>query len=174
MISAIAYCRRNTGNCAYHGNVIGYFNNKHSEKTFRKIRQNTKDMTIRKRQLAFLLLVTIFLSSCEKETYVYYYLDNQSSSEVVVDGYDIIHSVAVDHTIPLNEKRNITHWSKRGLQTEFFEPTIMFGNDLVITNSSGDTLQKDYKILSNWQSSVDDKRKTASHDYILVVTDADF
>jgi hypothetical protein len=30
------------------------------------------------------------------------------------------------------------------------------------------------KILSNWQSSVDDKRKTATHDYILVVTDADF
>ena len=131
-------------------------------------------MAKRNRQLALLFLGTIFLSSCEKETYVNYYLDNQSTSEVVVDGSDIIHSVAVDHTIPVNEKRIITHWSKRGLQTKFFEPTTMFGNDLLITNSSGDTLHKDYKILSNWQSSVDDKRKTASHDYILVVTDADF
>lgn len=116
----------------------------------------------------------IFLGSCEKQTYVNYYLDNQSSSEVVINGTDIIHSTGVDHTIPGNEKKIITHWSKRGLQTDLFEPTIMFGNDLVITNSSGDTLQKDYKILSNWQSNVADQRKTASHDYILVVTDADF
>ena len=50
----------------------------------------------------------------------------------------------------------------------------MFGNDLLIINSNSDTLQKDYKLLSNWQSSVDDERKTVSHDYILVITDADF
>ena len=68
----------------------------------------------------------------------------------------------------------ITNWSKRGIQSDLFEPTTMFGNDLLIINSNSDTLQKDYKLLSNWQSSVDDERKTVSHDYILVITDADF
>ena len=50
----------------------------------------------------------------------------------------------------------------------------MFGNDLIITNTSGDTLAKDYKFLSNWISDVDVQRAEASHEYILVITDADF
>ena len=70
--------------------------------------------------------------------------------------------------------KDVAVWSKRGKQTEYFEPTAMFGNDLVITNASGDTLTKDYKVLSNWTSEVDDQRAVASHEYILVITDADF
>ena len=131
-------------------------------------------MTKRNKKFTSLILGTILLSSCEKETYINYYLDNQSSFEVVVDGTDIIHSIEVDKTIPVNEKKIISQWSKRGLETDLVEPTTMFGNDLVITNSSGDTIQKDYKVLSNWQSRVDDQKKTASHNYILVVRDIDF
>jgi hypothetical protein len=126
------------------------------------------------KHLAFFLLVTAFLSSCEKETFIDYYIDNQSSNSISIDGTDIIHSMDINHTISENEKMKITNWSKRGIQTDLFDPTTMFGNDLLIINSNGDTLQKDYKILSNWQSSVDDQRKTASHDYTLVITDADF
>jgi hypothetical protein len=126
------------------------------------------------RHLIFLLLVTSFLSSCEKETFIDYYIDNQSSTSIYIDGTDVIHSVDIDHTISENEKMKITNWSKRGIQSELFEPTKMFGNDLLIINSNSDTLQKDYKLLSNWQYIVDDERKTVSHDYILLVTDADF
>ena len=126
------------------------------------------------RHLIFLLLVTAFLSSCEKETIIDYNIDNQSSTSISIDGTDIIHSVDIDYTISENEKMKITNWSKRGIQSDLFEPTTMFGNDLLIINSNSDTLQKDYKLLSNWQSSVDDERKTVSHDYILVITDADF
>ena len=50
----------------------------------------------------------------------------------------------------------------------------MFGNDLIITNASEDTLKMDYKLLSNWTSDVDDQRTVANHEYILVITDADF
>ena len=126
------------------------------------------------KQLSFLFLSVIFLSSCEKETYVDYYIDNQSSSAIIVDGSDIIHSTDIDQTIEPNVKKDVAAWSKRGKQTDFFEPTAMFGNDLVITNASGDTLTKDYKLLSNWTSDVDDQRAVASHEYILVITDADF
>jgi len=35
-------------------------------------------------------------------------------------------------------------------------------------------LTKDYKVLSNWSSDVDDQRTSAIHEYILVITDADF
>ena len=126
------------------------------------------------KQVSILFLAVILLSSCEKETYLDYYIDNQSSSVITVDGSDIIHSTDIDQTINPNLKKDVAAWSKRGKQTDFFEPTAMFGSDLVITNVSGDTLTKDYKLLSNWTSDVDDQRTVASHEYILVITDADF
>lgn len=126
------------------------------------------------RLISVLLLVFFTFCSCEKVTYVYYFLYNQSSTEVVINGSDYIHSIGLNQIIPINEKTLITHWSKRGIQKDLFEPSLIFGQDLLITNSLGDTLQKDYKSLSNWQSSVSDKGKTASHNYILVVMDSDF
>lgn len=126
------------------------------------------------KQLSFLFLTVIFLSSCEKETYVDYYIDNQSSSVISVDGTNIIASSDIDKTINPNERKDVAVWSKLGKQTDFFEPTSMFGNDLIITNASGDTLAKDYKFLSNWTADVDEQRTVANHEYILVITDADF
>lgn len=126
------------------------------------------------RQVSILILALFFLSSCEKETYLDYYIDNQSSSVITVDGSNIIHSTDIDQTINPNEKKDVASWSKLGKQTDFFEPTAMFGNDLVITNATGDTLIKDYKLLSNWTSEVDDQRAVASHEYVLVITDDDF
>jgi hypothetical protein len=35
-------------------------------------------------------------------------------------------------------------------------------------------LIKDYKVLSNWISNVDNQRTQASHEYILVISDSDF
>ena len=126
------------------------------------------------RQVSILIFALFFLSSCEKETFVDYYIDNQSSSVISVDGTNIIASSDIDKTINPNEKKDVAFWSKRGKQTDFFEPTSMFGNDLIITNNSVDTLAKDYKLLSNWTSDVDDQRTVANHEYILVITNADF
>ncbi len=126
------------------------------------------------RQVSILIFALFSLSACEKETFVGYYIDNQSSSMISVDGTNIIASSDIDKTINPKEKKDVAVWSKRGKEAEYFEPTAMFGNDLVITNASGDTLTKDYKLLSNWISEVDDQRAVASHEYILVITDADF
>lgn len=126
------------------------------------------------KKLSFLFLTVIFLSSCEKNTYVDYFIDNQSSSIISVDGKNIIASSDIDKTINPNERKDIVAWTKFGKETDYFEPTSMFGNDLLITNAAGDTLTKDYKLLSNWTSDVDEKRAVASHEYVLVVTDSDF
>ena len=126
------------------------------------------------RKVSILIFALFFISSCEKETVLDYFIDNQSSSVISIDGTNIIASSDIDKTINPNEKKDVAVWSKRGKQTDFFEPTSMFGNDLIITNTSGDTLAKDYKLLSNWTSDVDDQRTVANHEYILVITDADF
>lgn len=132
-------------------------------------------MTIKSKKFIFSILLSIlFFSSCEKETYVDYYIENQSSSVITVSGSDIIHSTEIARTINPNENRNIATWSKRGMQTDLFEPTAIFGNSLVITIASGDTILKDYKILENWTSDVDDNRNVAEHKYFFVVKDSDF
>lgn len=126
------------------------------------------------KHVSTLVLGLILLSSCEKETYVDYYIHNQSSSVITVEGSNIIHSTHIDQTIIPDEKKDISSWKKFGKETGLFEPTSMFGNDLVITNASGDTLTKDYRSLSNWTSDVENARAVASHEYVLIVTDSDF
>ena len=101
------------------------------------------------KKIAFLLITLFTLSSCEKETFIDYYIDNQSSTQISVNGTNIISSSSIDNEINPNEKKEVSSWSKRGKETDFFEPITMFGDDLIITNASGDTLTKDYKILSN-------------------------
>jgi len=126
------------------------------------------------RKVSILIFALFFISSCEKETVLDYFIDNQSSSVISIDGTNIIDSSDIDKTINPNEKKDVAAWSKLGKQIDFFEPTSMFGNDLIITNASEDTLKMDYKLLSNWTSDVDDQRTVANHEYILVITDADF
>ena len=126
------------------------------------------------KQLSFLFLTVIFLCSCEKGTYVDYYIDNQSSTIISVDGENIIASSQIDKMINPSEKKDVAACSNRGKETDYFEPTSMLGNGLLITNATGDTLTKDYKLLSNWNSYVDDQRALASHEYVLVITDTDF
>ena len=126
------------------------------------------------KQVSILFLAVILLSSCEKETFVDYYVDNQSSSVISVDGTNIIASSQIDKMINPSEKKDVAAWSKRGKETDYFEPISMFGNDLLITNATGDTLTKDYKLLSNWTSDVDDQRAASRHEYVLIITDADF
>jgi hypothetical protein len=72
------------------------------------------------KQLSFLFLTVIFLSSCEKETYVDYYIDNQSSSIISIDGENIIASSQIDKMINPSEKKDVAAWSKRGKETDYF------------------------------------------------------
>ena len=126
------------------------------------------------RQVSILIFALFFLSSCEKETFVRYSVENQSSSFIKIVGSDIIHSFSIDETIEQNVKKDVANWSKLGKETGYFEPTSMFGDSLIITNALGDTLTKDYRLLSNWNSTVDNQRAVANHEYILVISDADF
>ena len=123
----------------------------------------------------FVFIMVVFgFSSCEKETFVDYSVENNSASTIMLQGSDIIHSTAIDLAVESGERQVISTWSNRGKNTDLIEPTSMFGSDLIITNSDGDTLLKDYKILSNWISLVDETSGTANHKYVLKISDLDF
>lgn len=125
-------------------------------------------------RLIFLLTILVCFNSCETNTYIDYYLNNQSSSTIFVSGKSTINNTEIEKTILTFERKSIANWSKFGKQTDLFEPFAFFGNDLMITNTAGDTLVKDYKLISNWISEIDENRSVAVHDYTLVVTDLDF
>lgn len=120
--------------------------------------------------LAFTLFLIGALTSCEKETYYEYFLDNKSSSNITITGNDLL----TDNSINSNENSKMAIFSHRSKTTEPNNPASVLGNDLVITNAAGDTLKKDYKLISNWTSSIEDNRATASHKYTLSIVDADF
>ena len=125
------------------------------------------------RYIVFIIVVFGF-SSCEKETYVDYSVENNSASTIMLHGSNIIHSTVIDLTMESGERQVIAAWSNRGKSTDLIEPTSIFGSDLIITNSDGDTLIKDYKVLSNWISLIDETSGTASHKYVLKISDLDF
>ncbi|RFC55291.1 hypothetical protein [Brumimicrobium aurantiacum] len=127
-----------------------------------------------RKQFPYLLLILFGFISCEKETQLDFFIENQSLSTINIEGTNIISSTDIDQTINQKVQKNVATWSKRGKQTDYFEPTAIFGNNLIITNATGDTLIKDYKLLSNWNASVDDQRTIASHEYVLVISDTDF
>ena len=137
-----------------------------------EVQEKTKPILMKK--TAFLLLSLFAITSCEKETYVNYHVDNQSSNTINVVGTNIISATSINEEINPNVKQAVAIWSKKGKEIDFYEPITMFGDDLIITNASGDTLKKDYKARSNWGGDVVEDRATANHEYILVVTDADF
>ena len=124
--------------------------------------------------LVYSMLLLFVFSGCESETTVSYYIDNQSSGAIKVEGSNFVYATAINQIIPPNEKKDIGSWSKFGSQTHFFEPITMFGDDLVITNMAGDGLVKEYRELSNWTTEIAETRFEAAHEYTLVITDADF
>ncbi len=126
------------------------------------------------KQLCLLVFGLVLLSSCEKEAYIDYFIDNQSSVKITVNGNEIIHSTDIDEIIQANERKHISSWQKYGNETDWFEPTSIFGNDFIIANASGDTLIKDDKLLEHWSADVDNARAVATLEYVLLVTDSDF
>jgi len=123
---------------------------------------------------SILFCAVIIICSCETETFVNYEIDNLSTNDINVKGSNIIYSTEIKQTIKSKEISEIASWSKLGKQTNYFEPTSMFGNDLVITNALGDTTIIDYRLLSNWNSDRDINRFVAIHRYVLEIQDSDF
>lgn len=124
--------------------------------------------------LIFLISGLALFSSCEKETVFSYHLDNQSSYKVFIQGKDVIHSLPINDSINTDAKKEVVSWSKRGKQTEILQPKMILGSDLIIANTLGDTLTKNYRIFDNWTYEINDNRSVAVHKYILTITNEDF
>lgn len=123
----------------------------------------------------FLVVALIGFVSCEKETSVGYIVKNDSSTKIYVSGVNVVYATPISHIIPaLGGSEILARWSKTGKSLDLMDPTTMFGQDLLITNTNGDTLTKNYANIANWDTDVEETKGTAKHTYVLNVTDADF
>lgn len=120
-----------------------------------------------------LILLAIGVVSCEKNTYVEYVIDNQSSGSIIVEGYNLEAALPINTEIFSDDNSQIAIWSERKLISDALDPVVTLGTDLVITKN-GVTTTVDYTQLSNWTVDIQEEKRTANHVYTLVLTNNDF
>lgn len=121
-----------------------------------------------------LLGLGLFFSSCETETQTEFLLDNQSSRDVSVSGYDFFWSDSLQIEVPAGEEVLISRWDVRGLLSEPSGPDQQFRTSLNIVSRSGELFLKDPNDLSLWGSTFKDHGRTHAYTYVLLVSDSDF
>lgn len=124
----------------------------------------------------FYIFVILFslLTSCEKTTSFSYEMVNQSASKIYLNGTNIITNLPINDSISPGQSKQVAIWSKFGKQTELLNPQAIFGTSFVVTNTNGDTLQKDINSLSNWNAVIDEARAVAIHKYSFEINEIDF
>ncbi len=125
-------------------------------------------------KLNLVFILFLLLVSCEKSTTVAFKIKNISASPIIVSGHDLIHNWAIQDTILVGEEKQLSMWTKFGKDLNYFLPVTIFGDDLLVLNTQGDTLKKDYKNLDNWHINIDEERTVAIHNYFLEIQTVDF
>lgn len=120
------------------------------------------------------LILGIGLVACESETHVEYFIENKSSSTLLVKGENRLMLSPIEVLVAPGETQSVLHWSKFGKEVVPFPPESVFSDKLLITNASGDTSQIDAHFLWNWQWLVENYRAVAMHAYTLEIQDTDF
>ncbi|MCB0835377.1 MAG: hypothetical protein KDD63_11575 [Bacteroidetes bacterium] len=126
--------------------------------------------------IPFILLLAGLVSSCfsEYRTFIDYSIQNNSTSVITLSGSEIIHARNLDQTINPGDKVVLTEWTRMGRSIGQIEPSLIFGEDLVILNATGDTLKKDFHDGKNWVQDLSTTRETATHKYEFEILDRDF
>ena len=121
-----------------------------------------------------LIILLSLLTSCEKTTSFSYEMVNQSASTIYLNGTNIISNFPINDSISPGQSKEVAVWSKFGKQTELLNPQAIFGTSFVVTNTDGDTLQKDINSISNWNAVIDEARAVAIHKYSFEINEIDF
>ena len=132
---------------------------------------------MKKTILISLAVFSIFiLASCEGETRYNWYLDNQSSSEINLDCLNYYSEDTIFKNISPGERFQLEYSEDMGGDATALNPLTQFPY-MSIINAAGDTLQKDYSQLGNWEYTIEKVKKHPAiyeHEYSFVINDGDF
>jgi hypothetical protein len=121
-----------------------------------------------------LFIIPLFLS-CEGETTAENYIQNNSSTSIIV--YAETSIVGEINAIVQPGEQYLLFTTVNTGGTENFQDPTGYIDSLYVTNLSLDTLQKDHKLSTNWGFVAEETRKAPStwmHINTFIVTDSDF
>lgn len=121
-------------------------------------------------------LALLFIWSCtEPASTLSYFLENRSSNtlNVQVSGRGLINYGPI--TIGPGETQEVHQYSNEHGDFAASVPPSEIIDTFQVETMAGDTLQKDYRIQSNWEIVIEAERNgTYNHRYTLVVQNEDF
>jgi len=126
-------------------------------------------------QIAALSIIAL-LTACEGNTDYTWKVTNNSSSSITAYSFGILDTTANVKQIASGNTETVLLGGQMGGNSTAQQPETYLSS-LVIVNAEGDTAQKDFTNLENWESSIDQVKKTPSqyeHEYVFQVSDLDF
>ena len=123
-----------------------------------------------------ILTPIIILSACEGNTDYTWKVANNSSTSITAYSMGILDTTANVEQIAPGSSATVLLGGQMGGNSSAQEPETYLSS-LIIVNSDGDTAQKDFANLSNWEANIDQVKKTPSfyeHTYTFGVADTDF
>lgn len=124
---------------------------------------------------ALLIGLNLLLISCEGNTDRTREIRNNTSRTINVFTAGTYISV-FNQSVSKNKTETLFITSQRG-GSYYLESPAMGMTSMLITNATGDTCTKDYKLDNNWEIQVEERSKIPSdwqHKYTFVVDDSDF
>jgi len=126
--------------------------------------------------LIVFLSLGLLLTSCEGNTDRDWIIANDSSSSIEVTATFILDSGMSKETINSGNSKTITITNQLGGNSTPQAPNEVF-TSLLVTNEEGGTFTRDFTLLENWESTIEQTKRVPSnyvHEYILYVTNEDF
>jgi hypothetical protein len=126
-------------------------------------------------QIAALGIISL-LTACEGNTDYTWKVANNSSTSITAYSMGILDTTANVKQIASSSTEIILLGGQMGGNSTAQEPETYLSS-LIIINTNGDTAQKDFTDLSNWETSIDHVKKTPSfyeHEYTFSISDTDF
>lgn len=123
--------------------------------------------------LAVLTFAIITFSSCDKITQAEFIIANNASSDISLSGLSS-DGISLDQVIGAGESVSILSTGNLGKSLDLLDPESYLGSDFTIVNALGDTLQKDYASILNWDAQIEETSGTAIHQYVLNILESDF
>jgi len=127
------------------------------------------------RHLIFYLTLFLFIA-CETATDVKIEVKNNTNSSISFDAKSQHSPDHLSYTIQANQTKTMIYTSQRGGSDVAQNPSEYF-TEFHLTNTDGDSLQKEYKNSDNWETDISGSgivSKSYVHTYTFIVNESDF
>ncbi|SFT44455.1 hypothetical protein SAMN05216474_0604 [Lishizhenia tianjinensis] len=126
------------------------------------------------KKATFILLIGLGFASCKDEMNIDYVIENASQESIFVKGEDQLKGESIDVEIGANQDMVIANYYDKDKEVTAYEPKVVLGCEMIVTNASGDTMTTLYTDESIWQKTKSKDGDDTDITYSLFLTESDF